>query len=41
MLRFSDDQLDEMGRKGKKMVAERFSWKAAAEKLVEAYKTLV
>ena len=36
MLRFSDEQLDEMGRKGKKMVAERFSWKSSAEKVTEA-----
>ena len=40
MLRFSDEQLDEMGRKGKKMVAERLSWKAAAEKVVDAYKEI-
>ncbi len=41
MLRFSDEQLDEMGREGKKMVAERFSWKAAAETIVDAYKEFV
>ena len=41
MLRFSDEQLDEMGRKGKKMVAERFSWKSSAEKVTEAYGELV
>ena len=41
MLRFTDDQLDEMGRKGKKMVAERFSWKSSAEKVTEAYGELV
>ena len=40
MLRFTDDQLDEMGRKGKKMVAERFSWKAAAEAMVDAYQKI-
>ena len=40
MLRFSDEQLDEMGRKGKKMVAERFSWKAAAETIVDAYEKI-
>ena len=40
MLRFSDDQLDEMGRKGKKMVTERFSWKAAAETIVDAYEKI-
>ena len=37
MLRFSDEELDQMGARGRKMVAERFSWKAAAEKVVEAY----
>ena len=41
MLRFSDEELDEMGRKGKKMVAERFSWKSSAEKVTEAYGELV
>lgn len=41
MLRFSDEQLEEMGRKGKKMVAERFSWKAAAETILEAYGGLI
>ena len=41
MLRFSDEQLEEMGRKGKKMVAERFSWKSSAEKVTEAYGELV
>ena len=40
MLRFSDEQLEEMGRKGKKMVAERFSWKAAAERIVDAYEKI-
>ena len=40
MLRFSDEELDEMGRKGRKMVTERFSWKAAAEKVVEAYEKI-
>ena len=41
MPRFSDEQLDEMGRRGKKMVAERFSWKSSAEKLIQAYQKLV
>ena len=41
MLRFSDEELDEMGARGRKMVTERFSWKGAAEKVVEAYKELV
>ncbi len=41
IMSFSDAQLEEMGRKGKKMVGERFSWKAAAEKVVDAYKELV
>ena len=41
MMSFSDAQLDEMGRKGEKMVGERFSWKGAAEKVVDAYKELV
>ena len=41
MLRVSDEELDEMGRKGKKMVAERFSWKSSAEKVTEAYGELV
>ena len=40
MLRFSDEQLDKMGRKGKKMVTERFSWKAAAEAMVDGYKEI-
>ena len=40
MLRFTDEQIDEMGRKGKKMVAERFSWKAAAEAMVDAYEKI-
>ena len=38
MMGFSDAELDEMGRKGKKMVGERFSWKGAAETILEAYK---
>jgi len=30
-----------MGARGRREVERRFSWKAAAEKVVEAYKTLV
>lgn len=41
MFSFSDTELDEMGRKGRKMVGEWFSWKGAAEKVVDAYKELV
>ena len=41
MMSFSDAQLKVMGRKGKKMVGERFSWKSSAEKLIQAYQKLV
>ena len=41
MLRFSDEELDEMGRKGRKMVTERFSWGLSAKKITEAYGELV
>ena len=41
MFSFSDTELDEMGRKGRKMVGEWFSWKGATEKVVDAYKELV
>ncbi len=37
----TDAELDQMGARGRKMVGERFSWKGAAEKLVDAYKELV
>ncbi len=37
----TDAELDEMGRKGKKMVGERFSWKGAAEKVTDGYKEIV
>ncbi len=40
MFSFSDTELDEMGRKGRKMVGEWFSWKGAAEKVVDAYKEI-
>jgi len=41
MLRFSDEELDRMGARGRREVERRFSWKAAAEKVADAYKTLV
>jgi glycosyltransferase involved in cell wall biosynthesis len=34
----TDAELDQMGARGRKMVGERFSWKAAAETILEAYK---
>jgi len=37
----TDAELDQIRRKGKKMVAERFSWKSSAEKVTEAYGELV
>jgi glycosyltransferase involved in cell wall biosynthesis len=41
MFSFSDTELDEMGARGRKMVTEKFSWKAAAETILDAYKELV
>ena len=41
IMSFSDAQLEEMGRRGKKMVGERFSWKGAAERIMDAYEELV
>ncbi len=41
MMSFSDAELDQMGARGRKMVGERFSWKAAAEKVVDGYKEIV
>ena len=41
MMSFSDEELDQMGARGRKMVAERFSWKSSAEKVTEAYGGLI
>ena len=41
MMSFSDEELDQMGARGRKMVGDRFSWKGAAETMVEAYGELV
>jgi glycosyltransferase involved in cell wall biosynthesis len=40
-LRKTDAELDQMGARGRREVEKKFSWKAAAEKVVEAYKELV
>jgi glycosyltransferase involved in cell wall biosynthesis len=36
----SDAELNQMGARGRKMVAERFSWKGAAETILEAYEKI-
>jgi hypothetical protein len=40
MLRFSDEELEKMGARGRKMVGDRFSWKGAAETMVDGYKEI-
>jgi glycosyltransferase involved in cell wall biosynthesis len=37
----SDPELNQMGARGRREVEKKFSWKAAAEKVVDAYKELV
>lgn len=38
ILRFSDNQREEMGKQGREWMQKEFSWPAAAKKMVEAYK---
>ena len=37
----TDAELDQMGARGRREVEKKFSWKAAAEKVVDAYKEIV
>jgi len=37
MMSFSDEELDRMGARGRREVERKFSWKAAAETILEAY----
>ena len=41
MMSFSDEELDQMGARGRREVERKFSWKAAAETILEAYKEIV
>ena len=36
----TDAELDEMGARGRREVEKKFSWKAAAETILEAYKAI-
>ena len=41
LVSFSDEERDEMGRKGVKWMREKFSWEKCAKELVKAYQLLV
>ena len=41
MMSFSDEERDEMGRKGAKWMREEFNWEKCAKELVKAYQLLV
>jgi glycosyltransferase involved in cell wall biosynthesis len=41
MMSFSDEELVKMGARGRREVERKFSWKAAAETIVDAYKEIV
>ena len=40
MLKFSDEERQEMGVRGREWMKEEFSWEAGAEKLIAGYKEI-
>ena len=41
MLKFSDEEREQMGARGRQWMKEEFSWEAGAERLIAAYKELL
>ena len=41
MLKFSDEERQEMGVRGREWMKEEFSWEAGAERLTASYKELL